>query len=88
MKRLLLIAVLFEGCNRNGRYVNHSENQYAIPDDTLEIRDSIIISHSGFQRIRNCVLEPKQYKTQQLFDLKPVFQNNQLILNNTRYEKM
>jgi len=90
MKKLLVIALLFAGCRQNhdGFYVNHTEGQYAITDDTLEVKDSVIISHSGYQKIRDGKMLPKQFKTQRLFELHPVFNGKHLILNNTSYEKM
>jgi hypothetical protein len=90
MKKLILLAILFAGChsNHDGFYVNHTEGQYAISDDTLEVRDSTIISHSGFQKKRNGKLLPKEYKTKQVFELHPVFERDHLLLNNTTYRKI
>lgn len=76
MKKLILVALLFAACrsnNHNGLYVNHTNGQYAITDDTLEIRDSVIIEHTGYQKIRNGQTLPKELKTKQLFELRPVF---------------
>ena len=91
MKKLMIIALLIAACkseNHNGLYVNHTEGTYAITDDTLEVKDSVIISHSGFQKIRDGKTLPKQFKTRRLFELHLVFNGNHLILNNTSYEKM
>ena len=90
MKKLILLVLLFAGCHssHDGFYVSHTEGQYAITDDTLEVRDSTIISHAGFQKIRDGKTLPKQFKTQQLFELHPIFHGKHLLLNNTSYEKM
>jgi len=90
MKKIILLAILFTGCHsgHDGFYVNHIEGQYAITDDTLEVRDSTIISHSGFQRIRNGKILSKEYKTKQVFELHPVFEQDHLLLNNTTYQKI
>lgn len=92
MKKLIPIALLIVACNNssnhNGKYVNHTSGQFAIADDTLEIQDSIIINHSGFQKIRNGKTLPKEFKTQQLFGLHPVFGNENLQLNGTLYHKI
>ena len=91
MKKILVIALLFAGCksnDHNGFYINHTDGQYAITDDTLEVRDSIVISHAGFQKIRDGKTLPKEFKTQQVFELNPVFEQNHLILNNTTYQKI
>jgi len=91
MKKIIIIALLFAACkseNHDGLYVNHTEGTYAITDDTLEVKDSVIISHSGFQKIRDGKTLPKEYKTKQVFELHPVFEHNHLILNNTTYQKI
>jgi hypothetical protein len=92
MKKYLIIPAIFltacQASNHDGKYFNHSQNEYSITDDTLEVRGSIIIEHTGFQRIRNGVTQPKEFKTKPLFELHPQFNGNQLILNQTTYEKL
>ncbi|WP_448698244.1 hypothetical protein ACFGVR_15605 [Mucilaginibacter sp. AW1-3] len=91
MKRFIpfiLFSVACKATNHDGRYVNHTNSTYSITDDTLEVRDTVIIEHTGFQKIRDGKVMPKEFKIKQLFELHPVFQNNQLILNNTTYEKL
>ena len=91
MKKLLVIALLFAACrsnDHNGFYVNHTDGQYAITDDTLEVKDSTLVSRSGFQKIRNGQRQPKAYKTQTLFGLHPVFEGKHLLLNGTTYQKI
>jgi len=91
MKKIIIIALLFAACkseDHNGLYVNHTDGTYSITDDTLEVRDSVIISHSGFQKIRDGKTLPKEFKTKQVFELHPVFEQNHLILNNTTYQKI
>jgi len=90
MKKLWIAALLIAGCkrNNNGKYCNHSQNAYSITDDTLEVRDTTIIEHTGFQRILNGITQPKEFKTKQLFELHPHFGGDQLILNQTTYEKL
>jgi hypothetical protein len=91
MKKLSIIALLFAACkpaNPDGLYVNHTQNQYSVTDDTLEVRDGTIISHSGYRKIKNGKQLPKEFKTKQLFELHPQFDGNKLILNQTIYEKI
>jgi len=90
MKKIIVIALLFAACksSNNGQYINHTKNEYVIADDTLEVRDSILIEHTGYQRIRNGIVQPKEFKTKQLFELHPQFKGNEMILNNTTYEKL
>jgi hypothetical protein len=87
MKKLVIstATLLLAACQNNthnGRYVNYTGGQYALTDDTLDVRGRSIISRSGFQKMRNGQLMPKEFKTRQVFELHPVFENNQLILNH------
>lgn len=91
MKKLIPFILLLAACKagtQNGKYVNHTTGQYAITDDTLEIQDSTIINHSGYQKIRDGKTLTKEFKTQQLFGLHPVYENNHLLLNGTTYQKI
>lgn len=90
MRKFIVIVLLFAACKQShdGIYVNHTAGQFSIVDDTLIVKDSVIIDHSGYQRIRNGVAQPKEYKRKQLFELHPQFKNHQLILNNATYEKI
>jgi len=91
MKKILIIALLFAACksaNHNGFYANHTDGTYAITDDTLEVRDTVLIEHTGFQKIREGKLLPKEFKTKPLFELHPVFERDHLLLNNTIYHKI
>lgn len=90
MRKVILFVIFFAGCSQghNGFYVNHTDGQYAITDDTLEVRDSILISHSGYQKIREGKTLPKEYKTKQLFELHPQFEHDHLLLNNTTYDQI
>lgn len=69
MKKLIYIVLLFAACkstpNYNGTYVNHTDGQFSIIDDTLIVDDTIIFDHAGFQKIRNGKILPKAFKTRQ-----------------------
>jgi hypothetical protein len=91
MKKFIPFILLLAACqagNHNGKYVNHTNGQYAITDDTLEIKDSTIVNHSGYQKIRDGKTLPKEFKTQQLFGLHPSFGTDKLQLNGTTYQKI
>jgi len=65
MKNLLFIALLLAACqskNHDGTYVNHSESQFSIADDTLIISDTLVINRTGYQKIRNGQHLPKAIK--------------------------
>ncbi len=90
MKNIMFIVLFFAACkaNHNGTYVNHTNGTYAITDDTLIVQDSIVVNHSGFQKIRNGKLLPKEFKVQRLYELHPVFTDGQLVLDHIVYTKI
>jgi len=91
MKKLLFIALLFAACrpgDHDGLYFKHIAGPYAVDDDTVQIRGQQIIDHVGFQRIRNGKLWPKEFKTQELFDVHPRFEKDYLIFKTDKYYKI
>ncbi|GAB3917072.1 putative periplasmic lipoprotein [Mucilaginibacter boryungensis] len=94
--KLLAIAMLLAGCgskNINGTYVSHTEGQFSIADDTLVIADTVIINHTGFQKIRQGQLLPKAYKTHKWTlnspDAPPMqITGKQIQIGNTIYHKL
>jgi hypothetical protein len=94
--KLLFATLLLAGCGSksiNGTYVNHTEGQFSIADDTLVIADTVVINHTGFKKIRNGQLLPKAYKTRK-WTLNspdaPVMQisDAQIQIGNTIYHKL
>lgn len=66
MKKIIVIALLLAACQNNSRrYVNHTDGQYSVADDTLIIQDTAVINRTGYQKIRNGQLLPKQYQVKQ-----------------------
>jgi hypothetical protein len=96
MKKLLWGVLLFAACKRNdhnGIYINHIAGQFAITDDTLIIQNDFIMSRSGFHKIRNGQVLPKEYCVKQWPAESPDapqirFANGKLILTNTAYIKI
>jgi hypothetical protein len=91
MKKILFIALLFAACrpaNHDGFYFNHGEGEYSVTDDTVEIQGDRIFDHVGFQRKRHGKLLPKEFKTQELFDVHPRFEKNYLIFKTDKYYKI
>ncbi|MCD8739340.1 hypothetical protein LT679_01890 [Mucilaginibacter roseus] len=95
-KHLLVAALLIAGCGKishDGIYVSHIEGEYSIVDDTLIIKDSVVINHSGYQKIRNGVLQEKQFKANSWL-LKSAdapamhFSGAQIILGQSTYTKL
>lgn len=96
MRRLIFGVLLLAACksnSRNGTYVNHTEGQYAIMDDTLIVSDDAVINRSGFYKMRNGRCLPKEYSLKQWPlnspDL-PALQiaGGKLILSNSVYTKI
>jgi hypothetical protein len=96
MKKLIIIALLFAACktpNNNGTYVNHSEGQFSIADDTIIVADTVIINHTGFQKKRNDQLLPKALKVHKWTLNSPdapamTISNNQITIGQTVYHKL
>lgn len=69
MKKIIYIALLLAACKSapkyDGIYVSHTNGQFSIADDTLVIADTVIINHTGFQKIRNGQSMPRAHKTRQ-----------------------
>lgn len=96
MKKLIIIALLFAACkstSHDGTYVNHTEGHYSIADDTLIVADTVIINHTGYQKIRNGQTMPKAFKTRK-WTLNspdaPVMQiaNDRIVIGSTIYTKL
>ena len=97
MKKLIYIALLLAACRsrtgHDGTYVNHTEGQFSIADDTLVVADTIIINHTGFQKIRNGQLLPKAFKRRKWTlnspDAPPMqITDKQIQIGNTIYHKL
>lgn len=97
MKKLIYIALLFAACkssaNHDGTYVSHTKGQFSIADDTLFVGDTVIINHTGFQKIRNGQVLPKAFKTRQWTlnspDAPPMqIKGDQIQIGKTTYYKL
>jgi hypothetical protein len=94
--KLLLAGLLLAGCGRksiNGTYVSHTRGQFSIADDTLVVADTLIINHTGFQKIRNGRILPKAFKTRKWTLNSPDapfmrVKGDQIQIGNTIYHKL
>ncbi|MES2375408.1 MAG: hypothetical protein V4553_02455 [Bacteroidota bacterium] len=94
--KLLVAALLLAGCgpkNNNGTYVNHTEGEFSIADDTLLIADTVVINHTGFQKKRNGQLLPKAFKKRKWTLHSPdapamQIADDRIILGSTIYQKL
>jgi hypothetical protein len=94
--KFLLAGLLLAGCGSksiDGTYVNHSEGQFSIADDTLIIADTVVINHTGFQKKRNGQFLPKAYKERKWTlhsPNAPVMQiaDDKIILGSTTFTKL
>ena len=67
MKKLIFLTLLFAACSstdkQNGTYVNHTDGQFSVADDTITLANGLIIHHIGYQKKRNGKLLRKEFKT-------------------------
>jgi len=60
----LLAAALFAGCEgggHDGTYVARWKNEFSMADDTIIIRKDIVTKRTGYRKIRNGQLKPKEW---------------------------
>lgn len=74
MKKLLtgclasLAAALTAGCggeSHDGTYVANVKSEYSVAEDTITIKDEIIINRVGYRRILNGQLKKKEFSLKQ-----------------------
>lgn len=96
MKKVIWIALLFAACkpaNHDGIYVNHTDGQYSLVDDTLTLKDTVIVNRTGYQKIRDGITLPKNYKVRSWSlhspDAPPmIISGNQITIGSTIYTKL
>ncbi|WDF81175.1 hypothetical protein PQ469_14280 [Mucilaginibacter sp. KACC 22773] len=63
----LLSAALFAGCEReshDGTYVASWKNEFSLADDTIIIKKDIVTKRTGYRKIRNGQLKPKEWSVE------------------------
>lgn len=97
MKKIIFIAVLFAACkastNHDGTYVSHNEGQFSIADDTLIIDNTVVVNHTGYQKIRKGQTLRKAFKSRKWTlnspDAPPMqIKGDQIQIGNTTYHKL
>lgn len=92
----LAAVTLLTACNRkpdrDGIYIAHIRGEYSAADDTLIVEGAFVTKRTGFQKLRNGRLLPKQYKTLTLHTGSedfPVmlFKADRIIIGQTIYHK-
>jgi hypothetical protein len=64
---ILLITMLLVACkpdNHDGTYVVYTKNEYTLLNDTIIIKDKVIIKRAGYRKIRNRKVLPKAWSVQ------------------------
>ena len=73
MKKLIIVciglpaAALFAGCkqeNHDGTYVASWKNEFSVADDTIIIKKNIVTKRTGYRKIRNGQLKPKEWSVE------------------------
>jgi hypothetical protein len=60
----LLSAALLDGCkgeSHDGTYVASWKNEFSMADDTIIIKKDIVTKRTGYRKIRNGQLKPKEW---------------------------
>lgn len=94
--KILFAALLLASCgskSSDGTYVNHSQGQFSIADDTLLISDTVVINRTGYRKIRNGQTLPKVFKIRKWTlnspDAPPMLiSGDQVQIGSTIYHKM
>ena|SRR5215217_7175806 len=61
---VLLSAALSDGCKgegHDGTYVASWKNEFSMADDTIIIKKDIVTKRTGYRKIRNGQLKPKEW---------------------------
>jgi uncharacterized lipoprotein YehR (DUF1307 family) len=91
-----IVMVMTAACNTGNSdetYVASVKGKYALVDDTIEIKQGILINRVGFRKIINGKLKDKEYKTKQWYlksEDAPIFEkrDNELIIGTITYKKI
>lgn len=92
----LLIAALLVGCksgNHDGVYVASWKNEFSMADDTIIIRKDIVTKRTGYQKIRNGQLKPKEWSVQRWIyndPNSPIIEpgENEISIGSTTYKRI
>lgn len=97
MKKLIIgCAVILSSCgnsSQEGTFVSHFQHEFSRVDDTINIKDGIVIRRTGFNKIRNGVLKPRQYEIEKWRLNEPgsvviVFEGDDITVGTAVYKKL
>jgi len=97
MKKLMIgCIVMLAACGRpeeKGVFIKHFQNEYSKADDTISIENGIVTRRTGFNKIRNGKLKPREYEIEKwrLNEVGTsiiVFDRGGIIVDNSRYQKI
>jgi hypothetical protein len=78
---------------QKGVFIRHFQNEYSNADDTISVEDGIVTRRTGFNKIRNGKLRPREYEVER-WRLNEVgtsvimFQRDGIIVDNSMYQKI
>lgn len=92
MAAISLLTACHREKNYDGIYTAHIKGEYSVADDTLIVDGAFVTRRTGFQKLRNGRLLPKQYKSRTLHTGSedfPVmqFKADRIIIGQTIYHK-
>jgi len=97
MKKMMIgCLALLTACShpkKEGLFVRHFKNQYSSVDDTIQIKDGIVIRRTGFNKIRDGKLKHRAYETEswrlnEWGSIVIVFDNNGILVGNSKYKSV
>jgi hypothetical protein len=92
----ILTATLIVGCgskSHDGTYVANWRNEYSIAEDTIVINKNIVTKRTGYRKIRNGQLKPKEWSVRRwIFNETnaPIIElgDDQITLGSTTYKQI
>jgi hypothetical protein len=97
MKKILIgcIAMLAACGHREneGVFFRHFQNEYSRADDTISIENGIVTRKTGYNKIRNGQLKPREYDVEkwrlnEWGSAVIVIQADELLMGNSRYKRI
>lgn len=90
------LVILVTGCGQkdhNGTFVAKWKNEYSIADDTIIIKDDVVTKRTGYHKIRNGVVKPKEWSVRRWVyndPMSPIIEpgDDYIIIGSTTYERI
>jgi hypothetical protein len=97
MKKILIgCIVMLAACvhqENEGVFFRHFQNEYTRADDTISIKKGIVTRKTGYNKIRNGQLKPRQYEVErwrlnELGSAVIIIEGDELSMGNSSYKRI